>query len=235
MNPNRLEPELMRAIAMTRIIRHPRQTLSTFGSTVVDYHVVSQPIYEGLFDDQPSESVIRHGVVKADKPKIVTPGFLRSEGFGREASEYLDYLINNFGSNAPGLLYKYRNEPGSTDTVSGEPAQVAAKIRDELNRKELALHAVILGVDELWDVSLIKFIYELTSASSEANFNELSNRGLIQDDGGVPHEVRLQIDDMFARAQRGTLDPSDIHDELVRWGIFEEYQQRFFSLFRRDG
>ncbi len=235
MNPNRLNPELMRAIAMTRVIRPPRQSLATFGSTVVDYHVVSQPIYQGIFDDQPTEAVIRHGVVKADKPQIVTPGFLsRSEGFGSEASDYLDYLINTFGSNTPGLLYKYSNEPRSTDTVTGEPAQVAAKIRDELNRDQLALHAVILGVDELWDVSLMKFIYEFTSASSDSNFNELNNKGLLQDDGGVPHEIRLRIDDLFTRAERGALDPSDIHDELVRWGIFEEYQRRFFSLFKRD-
>lgn len=220
---------------MTQIVRPPRQSLATFGSTVINYHVVSQPVYEGVFEDQPVESVIRHGIVKADKPKIVTPGYLyRAEGFGREAAEYLDYLINNFGPNTPGLLYKYSNEPRSTDTVSGDPPGVAARIRDDLDRDDLALHTVILGVDELWDVSLMKFIYEFTSASSEANFSELNRRGLLQDDGGVPHEARLQIDDMFVRARRGELDPSDIHDELVKWGVFDEYQRRFFDLFKNN-
>lgn len=235
MKSDNLDPQVLRAISMTRVIRKPRRSLATFGSTVVNYHVVSQPVYEDIFEDQPTESVVRNGIVKADRPKIVTPGYLsRSEGFGNEASEYLDHLINRFGSDSPGILYKYSNEPGSTDTVSGEPPQVAAKIRDDLDNSDSAMHTVILGVDELWDVSLMKFIYEFTSDSSESNFSDLDDRGLFNDDGGVPREARLQIEDMFNRAARGALDPSDVHDELMRWGIFEEYQARFFNLFRRD-
>ncbi len=235
-NPDNLDPQIERAIAMTRIIRPPRRALSTFGSTVIHYHVVSQPVYEEIFEDEHKDTIIRHGIVRADRPQIVTPGYLsRSEGFGQEAAEYLDFLMNRFGADSPGLLYKYKNEPQSTDTVSGEPLQVAAKIRDEIERDEKLLHTVLLGVDEMWDVSVMKFIYEFTNESAKSNFSELSERNLLDDEGGVPRDARLRIEDLLTRANRREIDPSDVHEELVRWGLFEEYQERFFRLFHRDG
>lgn len=233
--PENLDPQVERAIAMTRIIRPPRKALSTFGSTVINYHVVSQPVYEGIFDDEHKDTVIRHGLVRADRPQIVTPGYLsNSEGFGQEASEYLQYLTNRYGSDVPGLLYKYKNEPQSTDTVTGEPIQVAAKIRDEIERDDKPLHTVLLGVDELWDVSVMKFIYEFTNESARSNFSELNEHNLLDDEGGVPRDARLRIEDLLLRARRREVDPSDVHEELMRWGLFEEYQERFFRLFRRD-
>ncbi len=234
-NPNNLNPQIERAIAMTRIIRPPRRTLSTFGSTVINYHVVSQPVYEGIFDEEHKDTVVRHGLVRADRPQIVTPGYLsRSEGFGQEAGEYLQYLMDRYGSDSPGLLYKYKNEPQTTETVSGEPTQVAAKIRDEIDPDGKPLDTVLLGVDELWDVSVMKFIYEFTHESAKSNFSELNERNLLDDDEGLPRDARLRIDDLFAQAHRREIDPSRVHEELVRWGLFEEYQERFFQLFRRS-
>lgn len=219
---------------MTRIIRPPRRALATFGSTVIHYHVVSQPVYEGIFEDEHKDTVIRYGMVRADRPQIVTPGYLsRSEGFGKEASEYLDYISNRFGSDAAGLLYKYKNEPQTTETVSGEPRDVAAKIRDELEADGKPLHTVLLGVDELWDVSVMKFIYEFTNESAKTNFDELNERNMFDDEGGVPRDARRRIDDLFQRAERREIDASLVHEELTRWGVFDEYQERFFRLFRR--
>ena len=215
--PENLDPQIERAIAMTRTIRVPRRSLSTFGSTVIHYHVVSQPVYEGIFEDEQKDTVVRYGLVRADRPQIVTPGYLsNSEGFGQEATEYLEYLTNRYGSDAAGLLYKYKNEPQTTETVAGEP-----------------LHTVLLGVDELWDVSVMKFIYEFTNQSAKSNFDELNERRLFDDDGGVPRDARIRIDDLMQRAHRREIDPSVVHEELVRWGLFEEYQESFFKLFRR--
>lgn len=229
-----LGPELLEAAAMTRVIRAPRRPLETFGTTVVTYHVVSAPVYDGAFDEQREESMIRHGVVRAERPKLVTPGYLsRSEGFGKEASEYLDYLMRKIGPDSPGLLYRYKNEPQSTDSVSGAPDAVAATIGEELDRERKSFEAVILGIAELWDVSLMKFIYEFTNSSSRSNFEDLDRKGLLDDDDGLPREARLHIQSLLDRAMRGEIDASDVHDELMRWGVFEEYQEQFFRLFRR--
>ena len=231
---NELTPELMEVAAMTKIVRPPRQPLETFGSTVVNYHVVSAPVYEGAVPDQPTEALIRNGIVTAERPRLVTPGYLsKTEGFGNEASEYLDYLTETYGADTPGLLYRYKNEPHSTDNVSGHPVDVAANISETLDKQKKNLEVVILGYGELWDVSLMKFIYEFTNISSKSNFSDLNSKGLLDDDDGIPREARLHIDNLFDRARRREIDASQVHEELMRWGVFDEYQQQFFSLFRR--
>ena len=234
MGDSGLDPELMKVVDLTQVIRAPKSPLETFGSTVVNYHVVSAPVYEGAIPDQPNESLIRHGIVTAERPKLVTPGYLsRAEGFGNEASEYLDYLMHNYGADTPGLLYRYKNEPQSTDNVTGDPLDVARNIGDSIDRQQKNFEAVILGFGELWDVSLMKFIYEFTNHSSRSNFSELGSKGLLEDDDGLPREARMHIENLLQRARRREIDASEVHDELMRWGVFEEYQREFFSLFRR--
>jgi hypothetical protein len=55
---------------------------------------------------------------------------------------------------------------------------------------------------------------------------------MFDDDGGVPRGVRNEIDAAFAAA---TKDPSQIENlahTLQRYNLFEEYEDRFFSLVR---
>ena len=69
------------AIEQTWAVRLPKQKLSTFGLTNIEYFVVTQPIYHE-FDTSGQEGVIRTGRVIAEKPKIVTPTYaLNLEGF----------------------------------------------------------------------------------------------------------------------------------------------------------
>jgi hypothetical protein len=91
---------------------------------------------------------------------------------------------------------------------------------------------VVRGVDELWDVSLMKFIYEFTNSSARSNFDDLRGRGMLGVDEGVPREARQRIERLIEMARRGEAQPSDVHREIERWGLFDEYQDRFLSLFR---
>ncbi len=92
----------------------------------------------------------------------------------------------------------------------------------------------IKGVDDLWDVSLLKFIKELTEGSIRSNIFELGRRGLLNiDSAGVPMDARLRIEELFRQVERDETDPSMLKRELDRWGLFHEYEDRFLSLFRR--
>jgi hypothetical protein len=84
----------------------------------------------------------------------------------------------------------------------------------------------------MWDVSLMKFIYELTNRSARSNFDDLRTNGLLGVDNGVPREARHRIERLMDLARAGKADPADVHRELERWGLFEEYQDRFLGLFR---
>jgi len=222
------------AVRHTEILRLPRQTLSTFGTTNIYYYLLTEPAYKELTHDV-AETVIREGRVIAERPRIVTPYYLcHIEGFSTDARKYFETLRAVHGANAPGLFYTYRNEPKEFNIASDRLLAVAAKLNDEINQRNEPLTSIIRGTDELWDVSLMKFIYEMTRRSMPDNLTQLGGRGLLDiDSSGIPADARLRIEELFSEVVQGEIDPSLLKTELDRWGLFEEYQDRFLTLFRR--
>ena len=231
------ELDFIKAVEQTRVIRHPRQRLATFGATTLDYYVVTEPIYR---DIQPGsaerEGVVRTGKVVAEEPAIVTPFYaMNLEGFSSDAYRYLEAMSSRHGPNSPGILYKYSNEPAGTEIVNGEAADIAQRIDERLTREKQDLAVVMVGVDDLWDVSLLKFIYELTASAAPHHAQELDSRGLLDPApgaGGIPMGAVASIERLFQDVRNGG-DPEALRQELERWGAFDTYQDRFLNLFRR--
>jgi hypothetical protein len=215
----------------TQIVRHPRQHLATFGITNVYYYLVTEPTYSEITHDT-NETVIREGRVIAERPKLVTPYYLTHlEGFSYDARQYLEKLMIMHGPNAPGLYYSYKNEPKELNIVSDNWQLVVEKLNDEIDKKGDPLAAIIKGQDDLWDVSLLKFIYEITSRSVQSNLAQMGQRGMLDMyHGGLPSGARQAIEEMFQQAYRGEIKAFELEKELNRWGAFEEYQDRFFAL-----
>jgi hypothetical protein len=221
------------AARRTRILRYPRQQLSTFGVTNICYYMVTEPAYSELTGDA-NETVIRDGRVIADRPKIVTPYYLsRLEGFSYDARKYFDALIQEQGPNTPGLFYTYRNEPKELNIVSDGWPAVVAKLNREIDEKNDPLAAIIKGEDDLWDVSLLRFIYEITRHSLQSNISQLGARGFFnRDASGIPAGARARIEELFGQVARGESPAHELERELNHWGIFEEFQDRFFAVIR---
>jgi hypothetical protein len=229
-----MDPSDVQAIAeKTVVVRAPKQALATFGITQVTYHLVTAT---ALTEDEanPSEAAIRTGLLTANRPQIVTPSYLLNlfEGF-EHGEEFARYLVETLGPSSPGLLYQYKNELQETNVVSDPPDVVTRRIADELDRDGTVHAAVIRGVDHYWDVSLMKFIHDLTVGSLGQTIGDLGRRGLLGNEGGVPRAARAQIDTMFAAVAAGQLAPHELKRELDRWGVFDEYEDRFLNMFRR--
>ena len=218
----------------TEILRFPRQTLATFGTTNIAYYLVTEPIYSELAGGV-DETVVREGRVIADRPRIVTPYYLsRLEGFSSDARRYFDTLIRTHGPDAPGLFYTYRNEPGALTIAASSLSEVVERLKREIDDRNDPLAAIIRGQDELWDVSLMKFIHEITQSSVQKNLLQLGSKGLLDvDAGGVPMDARLRIEELFRMLARGDIKPGMLKEELERWDLFDEYQDRFLSIFRK--
>jgi len=227
------DEQIRHAIKNTAVLRLPSQSLATFGTTNVDYYLLTRPVYAEMVQGQ--ETVIREGKVTAQRPQIVTPSYLtRLEGFGDNARKYLDLLMREYGPHAPGLLYTYKNQPTETSIVSDGLAVVAGRLNERIDREGNRLAAIIQGVDELWDVSLLKFIRELSEGSLRSNLAELGSRGLLDvDEAGVTRDARYRIELLFQQVGSGEREPSELKKELDRWELFSEYEDRFFNLFRR--
>ena len=228
------EKDLIKAVQKTRVARKPLQHLATFGTSIINYYVITEPIYSDI-DELKKETVVRTGRVNSGKPEIVTPTYaLNLKGFSSEAYKYLEFISNKFGVNSPCVLYQYKNEPGKINILNGSVEEVSNNIIKELNTKKDKLTAVIVGVDELWDVSLLKFIHDFTSESLVSNINEFNSRGLLQPQdqfGGVPKAAVQRIEILFNQVGFGA-DPEILKKELDRWGLFDHYEERFLNLFK---
>ena len=229
-NDDRIE----HVVEHTEVLRSPKQSLSTFGTTNIYYYLVTEPAYADIVGDV-TETVIREGRVIAERPRVVTPYYLSHlEGFSADARRYFDMLIKAHGANAPGLFYTYKNEHKQLTIVSDNLRAVVDKLNAEIDKRGDPLTSIIKGEDELWDVSLMKFIYEVTRSSLRNNLLQMGSQGLLDLDArGTPVDARVRIEELFSQVVKGEREPRELKDELERWNLFEEYEDRFFTIFKK--
>lgn len=220
------DEKIQHAIEHTEVLRSPMQSLATFGTTNIYYYLVTE-LAEWV-------NVVREGRVIAARPKIVTPSYLVNlEGFSSQARKFIEMMAERY-PHEPGIFYTYRNEPGEMNIVSEPVNVVVDKLNQIIDDRRDPLTAIIKGVEALWDVSLLKFTYELTTSSVQANVAELEKRDLFRiDSAGVPRDARNRIEELLEKAKREPSLVPELVAELNKWGLFHEYQDRFLSLFKR--
>ncbi len=220
------DERIQHAIEYTEVVRPPKQSLSTFGTTNVYYYLVTE-LTEWV-------NVVREGRVIAARPKIVTPSYLINlEGFSPQARRFIEMMVEKY-PHEPSIFYSYKNEPMEMNVASEPFKAVVDKINRRIDSQRDPLSAIVKGVEELWDVSLLKFTYELTRSSVSNNVAELERSGLLHTDAaGVPREARNYIEELFQKTKRDPSGAPELATELRRWGLFYEYQDRFLSLFKK--
>ncbi|MFW5986228.1 MAG: hypothetical protein ACOCQH_02590 [Halanaerobiales bacterium] len=236
------------ALEETEILREPEKLISTSESTTLHYYILTEPVYLEVFENEGPETRIREGEITWDKPKLLTPEYiLKMEGFSKEAKKALQMVAKKHPDLA-GLLYKMKYEKNyiRTRTVSKSMEQTLSVLKKKIGEENKSLTVVIKGVEELWDVSLMKYIQELILKSAyKSQYPDYSSRGYISTDKegmplvtrnleGLPLAAREEIEQMFAEVKTGDRDPAELKQELDRWGVFNAYQDRFFDLFRKE-
>lgn len=232
----------------TEILLEPDELISTEHDTTLHYYVLSKPYYLDEFPEEGPETKVREGKITWEKPKLLTPDYMiNMSGFSGEAKKAMQMIAND-NPDLAGLLYKmnYSKQSISTFTVNAEIKAAEAKIREEIEGEEQSLNVIIKGVDELWDVSLMKFIQSLMLKSAyKSQLPDYEEKGYLSTDDngysvvtrnlkGLPIAASEEIEKMFEMVKKGDEDPAKLKQELDRWGVFNAYQDRFFDLFRED-
>ncbi len=221
--------EIEYALKHTEVVRPPIQRLNTFGSTNVHYYLLTEPL------DSVDETRIREGKVTAERPKIVTPGYLLNafEGFGEHAREQAEALFAKYDFSMDIMEYKYRNDIGNSWVLSENISDVIIKIASKIDDEDDQLAAILKGPDDTWQISLMKFIMDITKISLNKNIHDLNSRGLFDRVHGVPKFVRDEIEGMFRDVENNRRSIDDLGSRLQSYGLFEHYQDQFFALFHR--
>jgi hypothetical protein len=171
------EDDFQYAIENTQVILAPERQIATFGSTSFRFYLISELM------DRVNEVRVRDGRIHADRPQILTPEHfnrLLLEGFGERAERYIDQLREQ-ARNIAVLRYGFQfRKTDVTERTFRDPIDaVIARTKSQVQNMEEPLSAVIHGVDDAWEVCLLKFTIDMIERSSGGNIGDFRKRGLI--------------------------------------------------------
>ncbi len=171
------EDDFQYAVENTRVIVAPEQQIATFGTTSFRFYLISELM------DRADEVRVRDGRIHAERPQIVTPDHyarLLLEGFGEKAQQYVDALRERMRSiSVLRYGFQFRKTDVIEDRVRGSIDAVIARTRTKVENANDPLSAVIQGVDDAWEVCLLKFTIDMIERSSGGNLGDFRTRGLL--------------------------------------------------------
>ena len=128
---------------------------------------------------------------------------------------------------------RFRKDDHSQETVQGNIEEIAEQVATDARRLTTDVGAVVIGVDDHWEVSLLQFVSGLVKRSMPHNARQMAGRGLLDLSSGTPNAVRVEIESDFREAETNLDHVRRLGDKLRSYGLFEEYEDRFFALYRR--
>src|SRR5213592_4691761 len=164
------------ALENTHVILAPEHQIATFGSTSFNFYLISELM------DRVNQVRIRNGKIQAERPQILTPEHycrLLLEGFGDKAQRYVEQLQEHL-RNIAVLRYgfQFRKTDVTEETVRDSVGAVISRTKRRVQAENEPLSAVIQGVDDAWEVCLLKFTIDLIERSSGGNIGDFRRRGL---------------------------------------------------------
>jgi len=165
------------AIENTSVIVAPERQIATFGSTSFNFYLISELM------DRVDQVRIRNGKIHAERPQILTPEHYRRlllEGFGDKAQRYVDQLREHL-RNIAVLRYgfQFHKTDVTEETIRDSIDAVIGRTKRRVESANEPLSAVIQGVDDAWEVCLLKFTIDLIERSSGGNLVDFRKRGLL--------------------------------------------------------
>ena len=216
------------AVKHTKVLKAPKRHLETFGNTMVDYRLLAEPM------DTVGKVKVRTGRMQMFKPQIVMPSAYAKtmlEGFGDEAEKYLEWLKEN-EQDLRILRYGYtlKQEAFSEEIVTDSLEAVAERVVASVSEGADPFAAVIVGVDEPWDVCLLHFFQLMAQASAGPNIMEMERRRMFELQDGIPVPIRKEIEVAFTAATKDKRLIPALGKLLKQHDVFEQFEDRFFRL-----
>ena len=174
MNPSNIEY----AIRHTRVLYAPYRRIESFGETRFSFRLVSEPM------DAVGHCRVRSGWVEAGRPRILKPPSMRgieTEGFSSEASRLFDWMQEH-GMPLQAFVqygFQFSRSEVQEEYLHEDIREVTDRVLKEAEKSGDLFRAVIEGVDDAWEVSLLCFMIEMIQQSHEINIFDFKRHGLL--------------------------------------------------------
>lgn len=175
------EDDIQYALEMTKVIHEPDRRIDTFGETRFEFQLISELM------DQVGVVKIRTGEVEAHPPRIIRPDAYREiafEGFESAARERFERMIEKFrkqGHNLAFLHYgfSFKRSKVHEEVVHESIETVKEQVLAEQRRTGNPNRAIIEGVDDSWEIGVLKFTFEMILKSREINAFDFKRKDMI--------------------------------------------------------
>lgn len=169
------------ALETTRVLHEPDHRIDTFGETRFEFQLLSELM------DSTNEVRIRSGEMEAQRPRILRPESYRDielHGFDPSARARFDKLIEKLRDDGRDLAFlqygfQFRRGEVHEEIIHDSIESVRERVLADIRRTGNPARAVIQGVDDAWEISLLKFSFEMILRSHEINTFDFRRRGLI--------------------------------------------------------
>lgn len=173
------EHDIQYALEMTRVLHEPDRRIDTFGSTRFEFQLVTELM------DQVNTTRIRQGQITAEKPLILRPDPQMAadfdfEGFGPQGAAFGEFLKENLHRLAV-LKYGFRFRMDEmTEEIVHDPMEaVCGRLLEDIRASGNPMRAIIAGVDDAWEICLLRFTVEMIEKSQQINLFDFKRRGLL--------------------------------------------------------
>lgn len=166
------------AMQNTRVLYLPDRRIDSFGDTSFNFYLLSEPM------DKVGHCRIRTGRVEAGRPRIWRPAGLQqieTEGFGPDATRFFE-LMSDLGIQAQALLrygFRFSRSEVHEEYLHENISEVSDRVLHEALSSGDPFRAVIEGVDDTWEISLLYFMLEMIQKSHDINIFDYKRRGLL--------------------------------------------------------
>ncbi len=164
------------AMENTVVLHEPDRLIDTFGTTNFQFHLLTEPM------DSVGKVRVREGRMDAERPRILKPeGYddLLFENFGEQASAFAEWFREHGNLNFFQYGFHFAKRGFSEEVVHESIDVVRDRLLEDIRVSGSPSRALICGVDDSWEISLIKFTMEMIARSLRINAFDFKRRGLL--------------------------------------------------------
>lgn len=169
------------ALETTRVLREPDHRIRTFGETRFEFQLISELM------DRIGTVRIRSGEVEAQRPRVLRPEpycGIELDGFDPSVRARMERMIEKFRTEGRDLAFlrygfQFRRGEVREEIVHDSVEAVRERLLADIRRDGNPALAVIEGVDDTWEISILKFSFEMIMKSHEINAFDFRRKGIL--------------------------------------------------------